>query len=258
MNANQIMNEFISLLRQAGERQSFSCQPWFQGTRRMSNNIVELSGSVNCLVYIKVRSEEPYRWGVTTNRIDELRQSGKNWVIVLLYETTETGYLLTPNDVNRYLSIWPLGSDGDYKVATGSYLRFNRPFHSFTEFLNRLRDSCRMETLITSSPTTLGWLNKIKTRTKEKISSLIYGESKYWASLKSHETNRNVVYLLPQKSQIRLFTRLDVSFDAVLQPTPSSSRWAEMYPSIFLIKSKNSVDKAVELIIASYNEDLRK
>jgi len=63
MNANQIMNEFISLLRQAGERQGFRYQPWFQGTRRMSNNIVELSGSIDCLVYIKVRSEDPWRWG---------------------------------------------------------------------------------------------------------------------------------------------------------------------------------------------------
>ena len=139
MNANQIMNEFISLLRQTGERQGFRCQPWFQGTRRMSNNIVELSGSIDCLVYIKVRSEEPWRWGVTANRIDELRRSSKKWIVVLLCGTPETGYLLTPNDIDRYLCIWPLGSDGDYKVATGSYLQFNRPFHSFNEF-NYLMD----------------------------------------------------------------------------------------------------------------------
>ena len=115
-----------------------------------------------------------------------------------------------------------------------------------------------MDTLITSSPTTLEWLKKIKFRIEEKISSLIYGESKYWASFKSPETNRNVVYLQPQKTQIRLFTRLDLSFDRFLKPTPASSGWAEMYPSIFLIRSENSIDKAVELIIASYEEDLRK
>jgi len=139
MNANRIMNEFISLLRQTGEGQGFRCQPW-QGTRRMSNNIVELSSSIDCLVYIKVRSEEPWRWGVTANRIDELRRSGKKWIVVLLCGTPETGYLLTPNDVDRYIrqGIWPLGRDGDYKVATGSYLQFNRPSHSFTEFLNDL------------------------------------------------------------------------------------------------------------------------
>lgn len=138
MNATQIQSEFISLLRQAGENKGFRCQFWYQGTRRISRNIVELSGSINCLIYFKVRSEEPYRWGVTANRIDELKQSGRTWALVLLYESPSTGYLITAKDVNRYLSIWPLGSDGDYKVGPGSYLQFNISFHSFSEFLNSL------------------------------------------------------------------------------------------------------------------------
>ena len=105
----------------------------------MSRNIIELSGSMNCLIYFKVRSEKPYRWGVTKNRIDELNQSDMKWVLVLLYESPNTGYLITAGDLNRYLSIWPRGSDGDYKVAPGSSLQFNNiPFHSFSEFLNSL------------------------------------------------------------------------------------------------------------------------
>ena len=144
MNANQIQTEFISLLRQAGEKNGFRAQIWYQGTRRMSRNIIELSGSINCLIYFKVRSEEPYRWGVTANRIDELKQSGRKWVLVLLYESPNTGYLSTAEEVNRYLSIWPLGSDGDYKVRPGSHLQFNRPpFHSFSEFLNSLLSDYR-------------------------------------------------------------------------------------------------------------------
>jgi len=115
-----------------------------------------------------------------------------------------------------------------------------------------------MDKLITSSPTTLEWLRKIKLRIERKIPSLRYDESKYWASFKNPETNRNVVYLQPQKTQIRLFTRLDPSFDSFLQRTPSSSGWEKMYPSIFLIRSENLIDKAVELIIASYREDLRR
>ena len=138
MNVNQIHSEFISLLRQAGENNDFRCKFWHQGTGR---NIIELSGSINCLIYFKVRSEEPYRWGVTANRIDELEQSAMKWVLVLLYESPNTGYLITAGDVNRYLSIWPLGSDGDYKVGSGSYLQFNIPFHSFSEFLNSLVNS---------------------------------------------------------------------------------------------------------------------
>jgi len=115
-----------------------------------------------------------------------------------------------------------------------------------------------MDTLITSSPTTLEWLKKIKLRIEREIPSLRYDESKYWASFKNPKTNRNVVYLQPQITQIRLFTRLDPSFDSSLKRTPSSSGWAKMYPSIFLITSENLIDKAVELIIASYREDLRR
>ena len=113
-----------------------------------------------------------------------------------------------------------------------------------------------MDKLITSSPTTLQWLNKIVSEVKKKRLSLIYGEAKYWASLRSPKTNRNVVYLHPQKTQIRLFTRLDLSYDVGLQQTPASSGWAEMYPSIFLIKSENMIEKAIDLIIASYEYDL--
>lgn len=138
VTANRILRELVSLIHQAGEKQGFRCQPWFQGAGRLSKNIVDFSGSINCLAYIKVRSERPFRWGVTANRIDELKQSCKDWVIVLLHETPETGYLLTSDNVDCYLPIWPLGSDGDYKVGPGSYLKFNRPFYSFNEFIDLL------------------------------------------------------------------------------------------------------------------------
>lgn len=114
-----------------------------------------------------------------------------------------------------------------------------------------------MDKLITSSPKTLKWLNRVKTAIEDKMPSLQYSESKYWALFKSPETNRNVVYLQPQKSQIRLFTRLDLSFDSSLQPTPASRGWAERYPAIFLIRSDNAIDRAVGLIMSSYGKDLR-
>jgi len=137
----EISREFISLLKQAGEARGFRCSPWYGGTRRISRNIIEILGSLNCLVYFKVRSGEPLRWGVTVNRIEELNRSDKKWFIVLLYESPETGYLLSSDDVNRYRSIWALGRDGDYKVGPGSYLQFNRPFNSFAEFVVRLINS---------------------------------------------------------------------------------------------------------------------
>ena len=113
-----------------------------------------------------------------------------------------------------------------------------------------------MDKLATSSSTTSLWLNKIRSKIEKSVISLTYSESKYWDSFKSIETNRNVVYLQPQKTQIRLFTRLDLSFDNALESTPSSSGWAEMYPSIFLIRSEEAIEKSVKLIISSYEQDL--
>lgn len=112
-----------------------------------------------------------------------------------------------------------------------------------------------MATLITSSPTTLEWLNKIRSEIERTCPSLKYQESKYYSSFKSLKTNRNIAYLHPQKTQIRLFTRLDSSYDKVLKPTPSSGSWAEMYPSIFVIKSEDMIKKAIELVIKSYEYD---
>jgi len=149
MNATKIHSEFISLLHQNGEKQDFCCHYRPRGTRRMSKNIIELSRSINCLIYFKViskKSYNSYKWGVTANRIDELKKSDMKWVLVLLYESASTGYFITAEDVNRYLSlsIWPLGKDGDYKVATGSYLQFNNiPFQPFSEFLNFLINNCK-------------------------------------------------------------------------------------------------------------------
>ncbi len=141
MDANQIRNDFVSRLRRSGGDLGFQIGPWLGGMRRVSNNIIQLRGSMDCVVYFHVRSTEPYRWGVTANRIDELKQSGKDWVLVLLFESAESGYLLTPSDVDRYLSIWPLAADGDHKVSTGSYLQFNKVFSTFEDFINSLARS---------------------------------------------------------------------------------------------------------------------
>jgi hypothetical protein len=138
MNDREISTQFISLLRQAGERNGFSCELWYGGLGRISRNILKISGSVNCLIYFKIRSARPYKWGVTANRLLELERSNQKYYIILLYESPHTGYFLTSEDVNRYLSIWPLVSDGDYKPAAGSYLQFNEPFLSFSELLGYL------------------------------------------------------------------------------------------------------------------------
>lgn len=113
-----------------------------------------------------------------------------------------------------------------------------------------------MDTLVTSSPKTLRWLNTIKSNIKKKISSVEYNEAKYWASFKNPTMNRNVVILQPYKNQIRVFTKLPLSFDTQLEVSPSSGRWLKSYPTIFKISSEQDIEKATYLIVNSYRFDL--
>lgn len=138
MNWITIRNEFVDMLNQAGVKDGFNCRYWPGNAGRAGSNIVELSGTINCLIYFKIRSEAPYRWGVTRNRLEELMSSRKPWFLVLLYDSPHTGYLISSDDVSHYLTIWPLGSDGDYKVAPGSYLQYNKPFTTFAVFISLL------------------------------------------------------------------------------------------------------------------------
>ena len=140
---DSIQKEFILSLEEIGKEKNFHCQR-YESKRRWTKNIIELNGYLNCLLYFKIRSEEPYRWGVTKSRIEELQASGKKWFIVLLFETPKDGYLLTSKDVERYINegLWPMGRDeknkNEYKISTGKTLQYNFPFHSFEDFINSL------------------------------------------------------------------------------------------------------------------------
>lgn len=108
-----------------------------------------------------------------------------------------------------------------------------------------------MDKLINSSFTTLRWLKKIRSEIEEKAPSLRYKETKYYAPFWSPGKNKNIAQLNPQRSQIRVFLRLDPSYDLQLQPTPSTFGYAESYPSLFSIRDESMIGKAIELIISS-------
>lgn len=105
----------------------------------ISRNIFEFTSKGNCLLYIKGRAEHPYRWGVTANVIARLQAQLKNWMVILLFDSYEQGYLLNSKDVEHYIKkVWPLGTDGDYKPATGSYLSRNSVLHSIPAFIKEI------------------------------------------------------------------------------------------------------------------------
>ena len=102
----------------------------------ISRNVFEFRGVSNSLLYIKGRAGKPYRWGVTANVIDRLYAQPTQWFAILLFDSHEKGYLLNLQDVDHYIqNVWPLGTDGDYKPATGSYLSRNAALISIDEFI---------------------------------------------------------------------------------------------------------------------------
>ncbi len=131
MKGSQLVQLFIGKLRQNSK--------YKVTTTRFSQNVYKLSNGTEVLIYIKGRAGEPHKWGITKNVVDRLMNQSIPWFVVLLYDTPETGFLLTQKDATNYiLTVWPLGRDGDYKPATGTYLKNNSPFNSIEALLDQL------------------------------------------------------------------------------------------------------------------------
>src|SRR4030067_1189864 len=113
----------------------------------------------------------------------------------------------------------------------------------------------KLKSIVTSSTETRSWLEIIISGVAEEIPALEYVESKYWGAFKNPVPHRNVVYLQPTKKQIRLHTRLPLTFDEALEATSASKEWAETCPSLFRVRSESDIEKAVSLIVRSYNFD---
>lgn len=113
-----------------------------------------------------------------------------------------------------------------------------------------------MASIVTSSAETRTWLELVISGVTEQLPALEYIETKYWGTFKNPTTHRNVVYIQPTKKQIRLHMRLPLTFDEALEATSASKEWAETCPSLFRMRSEFDVEKAVSLIVSSYNYDL--
>lgn len=113
-----------------------------------------------------------------------------------------------------------------------------------------------MNSIVTSSTETRSWLELIISGVAEQLPTLWYIESKYWGAFKNPTTHRNIVYVQPTKKQIRIHTRLPLTFDVTLKATSASKQWAKTCPSLFRVSSEFDVEKAITLIVGSYNFDL--
>ena len=106
----------------------------------ISKQVFEIDYDKKCLLYVKARSAQPIRWGVTANVINRLKGQKLPWAVVLLFLSHESGYLLTSDDVDYYIkNVWPLGADGDYKPSEGNYLRRNNPLNSMASMMEEIK-----------------------------------------------------------------------------------------------------------------------
>ena len=133
-------------------------------------------------------------------------------------------------------------------------MRFYRKFYNIN-LITRLWAN-NVASIVTSSAETRTWLELLISAVAEQVPALEYVESQYWGTFKNPTTHRNVVYIQPTKKQIRLHTRLPLTYDEALEATSASKEWAEACPSLFRVRSEFDVEKAVSLIVGSYNYDL--
>jgi len=103
-------------------------------------------------------------------------------------------------------------------------------------------------TLVQSSSKTRSWLQGLRSR----LPHFEYSEAKYYASFRSASDHTAFAYLNPAKRSIRLFLPLDSGDEPYLQPTPSTSSWAERFPSVFPIAGEGDLSTAARLIAKSY------
>ena len=106
----------------------------------ISKQVFEIDCDKKCLLYVKARSAQPIRWGVTANVINRLKGQKLPWAVLLLFLSHESGYLLTSDDVDYYIkNVWPLGADGDYKPSEGNYLKRNNPLNSMASMMEEIK-----------------------------------------------------------------------------------------------------------------------
>src|SRR5262249_29643091 len=103
-------------------------------------------------------------------------------------------------------------------------------------------------TLVQASPTTRSWLKRLRNR----LSHCEYTETTYSAAITGASDHRVLAYLNPTTRHIRLFLPLNTGDAPHLQPTPSSSSWAERFPSVFRIAGEQDLSTAAQLIAKSH------
>ncbi|MBD3214409.1 MAG: hypothetical protein GF311_17490 [Candidatus Lokiarchaeota archaeon] len=103
---------------------------------------------------------------------------------------------------------------------------------------------------------TRDWLKIIKKRIEERNSGVFYSEKKYWVKFESLEEDRAIAWIQANKKSLRLFLKLDYNIYNDLNESPCTQNWGKSFPSVYKISSAEQINRAIELILESYFNDL--
>lgn len=144
MTSTQILNEFISKIKLAGQEKAFRCEPRFGP--RMGRNIFNIIYEKNCAITysisMHVSMEDKPRWTIMVNTIDELQEEekrwGKHWGIFLLHKSSSFGYFMSSSDVINNRQNWHVTSKEKYIVHLND-LTFYKKIYSLDTLINLLK-----------------------------------------------------------------------------------------------------------------------
>ena len=111
---------------------------WRGGTPSSANLLEIRTKPRPTILYVKESNAHKGFWGLTHNRIDQLRRSGLPWFAVLLRLNSTAGYVLPPDQVEAAINdgTFELSADGDYKVNEGADLSSKQRFANLEQLLS--------------------------------------------------------------------------------------------------------------------------
>lgn len=135
MTGNQIVKEFVQKLS------SFNGINLKKSNLSRMGRVYELSGKIDCLLYIKAIAHPPHHWGITKHTVEKIETISVPWFIILLYDSPETGYVISSSEYYKKIRdhIWP-DAQGDYKISEGKSLKGIPKFIEIVDVIKLISD----------------------------------------------------------------------------------------------------------------------
>lgn len=114
--------------------------PWRGATRRSANLIEIDTKPKSTVLYVKESNSSPGFWGLTKNQLVRLDETQVRWFVVLLARSSDSGYILSRDEVNRQLQngTFELSQDGDHKVNERKDLAQLQAFRGIKNLLTQV------------------------------------------------------------------------------------------------------------------------